>query len=63
MSYPWGVATGNEVIAAAIEWRRYVSIAQPAGHRTPPRSARLAAAVDAHLAATAREHQQGQADG
>lgn len=48
-------STGQAVIEAAIEWRRYVSIAQPKGHRPPPRSAMLAAAIDAHLAALAKE--------
>lgn len=59
MAYPYSVATGNAVIAAAIEWRRHVTIATPAGHPPPPRSTALAAAVDRHLAAVARPHTQG----
>lgn len=55
MSYPYSIAAANEVLRAAVEWRRYVSIAGPQGHRPPPRSAALAVAVDRYLAETAVE--------
>lgn len=43
------------IVTAAIDWRRYVTIAEPVGHRPPPRSTVLARAVDAYLAAQRRD--------
>lgn len=60
MSYPAGVATGNAVIAAALEWEACRTLRSDCSYERHRRSVLdLQRATRAHRAATALEHTQG----